>query len=60
LNNNKYYCDFGYKNFKKPELVKEALGKLGNLTPELLYHLYSRVKQTKSYSFFLHNMIFLW
>jgi len=31
--------------FKKPGLVKEVLGKLGDLTPELIYHIQSLVLQ---------------
>jgi hypothetical protein len=33
------------ENFKKPGLVKETLGKLGNLTPERFYHKNSGVKK---------------
>jgi len=38
--------------FKKPGLVNEALGRLGDLTPEQLYHIYARVKRLKSYKNF--------
>jgi hypothetical protein len=41
--------DMGY--WKKPGLVKEAIGKLGDLTPERLYHHYSRENQTQTVNF---------
>jgi len=47
------YTRYGIlENFKKPGLEKEALGKLGDLTPGRLYHNYSVGKLLKSYKNF--------